>query len=234
MAIAESLPLRGGSEPFTAHQRLERRFARLFWGSIVLSTLLHFVLFRFFPALQIGELSLAERAVKVVPLPPEIEVPPPPARIERPAIPVVARRAVAEDVTIAPTTFEENPIENLPPPPEAQPSLAEQPVFTPYEVRPELKDVAKARDIVLRRWPPVLRDAGIQGTVVLLVFIDEKGRVRNHTVAGSSGFAELDAAAVEALYEIGREVGFTPALNRDRAVPVWVRLPIIFSMRAAA
>ncbi|MBI4410524.1 MAG: TonB family protein [Gemmatimonadetes bacterium] len=230
MATAVAFPVQDAAAP-AAYDRLRQHFRAWMWGSVLLSVLLHFLLFQFFPAFQIAELAIRERVLEAVALPPEIEVPPPPQLIQRPAVPVVARREIAEEITIAPTTFEANPVENLPPPPEKRTgSLADAPAFTPYEVAPEVKDRETARKIVLKWWPPALRQAGIGGRVDLLVFIDDRGRVLNRKVGTTSGYAALDQAAMEAVAEIGREVGFTPALNRDKAVPVWIRLPIIFTL----
>lgn len=217
-----------------AEQRFHDRSRTFFWEGILLSALLHFVLFAFFPAIRIGTLRGGDRPLEVVEMPAEIDIPPPPARIERPAVPVVGRSTISEEITIVPTTFEENPVEHLPPPPVEERPLGEEPVFTPYEVRPEIKDVGRALEIVQRHWPPLLQEAGIGGRVELLVFIDEAGRVKNHRVQTSSGRGALDEAAVAALYEIGQSVGFRPAINRDRAVPVWIRLPIVFRVAAPA
>ena len=75
--------------------------------------------------------------------------------------------------------------------------------------------------------PPLLRDAGIGGTVRVYFFIDENGRVQDRQIDESSGHQALDAAAM-AVFDIYR---FSPALNRDKAVPVWVSFSITFQVR---
>lgn len=214
----------------TANDHFKEQFQKWFWGSITIATVIHFVVFVFFPKLTAGDVGFNVKEFEAVNLPPEIEIPPPPKQIQRPAVPVVARTEIEEDVTIAPTTFEDNPVENLPPPPEGA-NLGDQPVFTPMEVRPEIKDLARARQIVERYYPETLRQAGIGGTVVIWAFIDEKGRIRNQKLYKGSGFSALDGAAIKALLEISRKIGFTPALNRDKAVPVWIQQKIVFSVR---
>ncbi len=214
----------------TANDEFKRQFGKWFWGSITLATVIHFLIFFFFPQLTAGDVGIRTKEFEAVELPPEIEIPPPPKEIQRPAVPVVARTEIEEDVTIAPTTFEDNPVENLPPPPEGA-NLGDNPVFTPFEVRPEIRDPARARKIVERYYPVTLKQAGIGGTVVIWAFIDEKGRIKNMKLFKGSGFSALDDAAMKALREISDEIGFTPALNRDKAVPVWIQQAITFTVK---
>jgi protein TonB len=214
----------------TANDEFKDRFRQWFWGSVMVATFVHFVVFAFFPRLTAGDVSFSARELEAINLPPEIEIPPPPKQIQRPAVPVVARTEIEQDVTIAPTTFEDNPVENLPPPPEGA-NLADQPVFTPYEVKPEIKNMAAAVRIIDRYYPETLRQAGVGGTVLIWAFVDENGRLRNMKLAKGSGFSALDEAAMKALQEVSEKVGFTPALNRDKRVPVWIQQPITFSVR---
>ncbi len=208
----------------TANDRFKRSSNQWFFGSIVLATVLHFGLFQFFPELTASDVSFGVNEFEAIELPPEVEIPPPPEQISRPAVPVVAATALEEDITIAPTTFEENPVESLPPPPSDASRIGDRPVFTPYTVRPEIKDRGRAMEVVLRNYPKILQDAGIGGTVYVWLFIDADGRVQNAQVQESSGNVTLDEAALKAVYEFE----FTPALNMDKRVPVWVAFPIIF------
>ena len=50
------------------------------------------------------------------------------------------------------------------------------------------------------------------------------GRVGKALISSSSGHTQLDQAALE----VARVYRFEPAMNRDRAVPVWVVFPITF------
>lgn len=68
------------------------------------------------------------------------------------------------------------------------------------------------------------RDAGIGGSVRLWVYVDEQGIVRDAQVDVSSGFEALDEAA----RTVAHAMRFTPALNRDKATPVWISQPIDF------
>ncbi len=191
----------------------------------MLATALHFAFLRFFPELSAADVSFAISEFRAIELPPEVHIPPPPEAIRRPALPVVAETDLEEDVTIAPTTFEENPVDRLPPPPSEASRLQAAPAFTPYTVAPRLRDPERATQIVKEKYPLILQQAGIGGTVVVWAFIDEEGVVRNCQVHESSGLARLDYAAVEAVMEFT----FEPALNYDVRVPVWIQMPIIFT-----
>ncbi len=222
-----SVGQRSGALRVTANDKFKKSFGPWLWGSIIVATVFHFGLFKFFPELSASDVSFGVREFEAIELPPEVEIPPPPEQIARPAVPVVSAQALEEEITIAPTTFEENPVENLPPPPSDVARLGEQPVFTPYTVRPEYRSMAEAIRIVERHYPKLLKDAGIGGTVMVWVFIDTEGVVQNAKVQKGSGNSALDEAALTASHEIR----FTPALNRDKKVPVWVAIPISFSVK---
>ena len=105
--------------------------------------------------------------------------------------------------------------------------VPEAPTFTPYSVAPSILNRADIVRAMEREYPPLLRDAGIGGTVRVYFFIDENGRVQDRQIDESSGHQALDAAAM-AVFDIYR---FSPALNRDKAVPVWVSFSITFQVR---
>jgi protein TonB len=215
----------------TANDRFKQSFNTWFWGSVVVATLLHFGVFAFFPKLQAEDVSSEEQALTSVDLPPEIEIPPPPQAIQRPATPVVSDAVIDEDITIASTTFESNPIENLPPPPSATTAgaedLAAAPTFTPMTVRPELRNAADVQRALVRTYPPMLRDAGIGGQAVVWFFIDENGKVVKTQLSKPSGYSQLDEAALD----VAKIMQFSPAYNRDKKVPVWVEIPVVFTAK---
>jgi len=227
MSAAEAVP-----QPVeiheTANDRLKKSFSTWFWGSMIAATVIHFGVFAFWPELTAEDVSFTSEELEAIELPPEIEIPPPPQQIARPATPVIAATDIEEDITIAPTTFEENPVEDLPPPPEEQAAdLSAAPTFTPFTVAPSIlnrNDVIRAME---REYPPLLRDAGIGGTVRVYFFIDENGSVQDTRIDQSSGHQALDDAALE----VAGIYRFSPALNRDKQVPVWVSFPITFQVR---
>lgn len=212
----------------TANEQFKKSFSSWFWGSMITATVLHFAAFAFWPEMAADDVSVSSSELEAIELPPEVEIPPPPAAIQRPATPVIATAEINEDITIAEVTFEANPVENLPPPPEdVETDISSAPVFTPYTVAPDYTNGDEVRRALEREYPPLLRDAGIGGTVQVWFFIDENGIVQNRQVNESSGHTALDDAALR----VAPVFKFTPALNRDKAVPVWVSLPITFLTR---
>jgi protein TonB len=212
----------------SANDRFKKAFGTWFGSSLIVATLLHFCLFQFWPEMAAQDVSYSADELEAIELPPEIEIPPPPEAISRPATPVIAAAEIDQDITIAPTTFEENRVEDLPPPPtEASTTdIRAAPVFTPFTVRPQIKNRAELALAMEREYPPLLKDAKIGGRVIVHFFIDEEGVVQNAVIAESCGVNALDEAALR----IAPQAEFTPALNRDRRVAVWIRLPITFTV----
>jgi len=209
----------------TENDRFKRSFSSWFWGSMIAATVVHFMLFQFWPTLTAEDVSFTVEELETIELPPEIEIPPPPEQISRPATPVMAAADIDEDITIAPTTFEENPVEDLPPPPtEAVVDLASAPVFTPMTVRPEIRNRNQVMTAMERAYPPILRDAGIGGTVVVWFYVSDEGVVWDRRVSQSSGQAQFDAAALA----VAGVIQFTPAMNGSEPVAVWIEVPITF------
>ncbi|HEX6308799.1 MAG TPA: TonB family protein [Longimicrobiales bacterium] len=214
----------------TANERFKNGFGDWFWYSIAGAAVFHLVLFAVFPDLSSADVSISNEALEAIDIPDNIEIPPPPEQIARPATPVVSAADISEDITIAPTTFDANPIENLPPPPSASAGdrdLAAAPVFTPMTVRPELLNRDEISRVLVRNYPPLLRDAGIGGSPTVHFFIDTDGTVLRTLLAKSSGYPALDEAALA----VAKQMKFSPALNRDKKVQVWVEIPVVFSAK---
>lgn len=216
----------------SANERFKGRFRSIFWSSVMVGTLAHVAAFAFSPDFAVQDLRVVSEELRAIELPPEVDVPPPPQAIARPATPVVAAVDVAEDITIALTTFEANPVGELPPPPpevdeeEIAEDVAKAPTFTPFTVAPAILNREEILDAMRKAYPPLLEAAGVGGEVRVHFFIDAEGKVRDTRLALSSGFPLLDDAAL-AVADIYR---FSPALNRNARVPVWVAFPIRFEV----
>ena len=212
----------------TANDRFKGSFESWLWGSMITATVFHFMLFQLWPTQTAGNVSFTAAELELINVLPEIEIPPPPEAISRPATPVAATDADL-DITIAPTTFEKNPVEVLPPPPtdDGGVDLLANPVFTPMTVHPEIRNRREVQAALMREYPPLLRNAGIGGKVVVWFFISEEGQVLDRRVAQGSGHTQFDEAALK----VADVFKFSPALNRENIVQVWIQLPIVFEVR---
>ena len=74
-------------------------------------------------------------------------------------------------------------------------------------------------------YPPLARELGIEGTVMLRILVSKEGRVLDCIVMSGNPML-VDAAIVAA-----RTAVFSPALQQQKPVAVWVQLPIVFSLK---
>lgn len=213
--------------PVDANDRLKERQSSALWAGMIAATLVHFGVFTAWPELTAPDLSVTADILDVVELPP-IDLPDAPPPLTRPAVPVMTTTELGEDLTIAPTTFESNPPDVLAPPPASEAVVTrEGPPVTPFTVAPRLTNREEVVRAMERGYPPFLRDAGIGGRVDVFFHIDTDGRVTEARVHQSSGHAALDQAALDVAFTYE----FSPALNRDQRVAVWVSIPVTFRSR---
>ena len=160
---------------------------------------------------------------------PEVEPPPTTEEMERvraaadTATEEMERLRAAVDAVIAEVR---QAVATRPPTDGGRADLAAAPVFTPYTVRPEIRNRTEVQAALMREYPPILRDAGIGGQVVLWLFISETGQVLDRRVSRTSGHVQLDVAALR----VADVFRFTPALNSTEPVQVWIELPITFAV----
>jgi protein TonB len=209
----------------TANERFKESFRSTVAIGIAAAVVAHFALFELFPRMQANELGAAVTELAAIELPPEVTIPPPPDQIARPATPRVAAAEIEEDVTIAPTTFESNPVESLPPPPNAA-DVTDRPSFIPYTQAPELRNKKEVLAFLKSTYPSLLKQAGVGGTVLLWLYIDKVGQVQRTVLAESSGYEQLDEAAKK----VAEKMHFRPAMNRDKTTAVWLAQSIDFSV----
>jgi TonB family protein len=93
---------------------------------------------------------------------------------------------------------------------------------------PRILNEAEIEREVTRQYPPLLRDAGVGGTVVVQLTVDSTGTV----VPGSlrvvrQEHPEFDAPALRVL----AGMRFSPARLNGEAVPVTIEIPLTFSAR---
>ncbi|MGD8322204.1 MAG: M56 family metallopeptidase [Gemmatimonadota bacterium] len=107
------------------------------------------------------------------------------------------------------------------------PTVAGGPSFTPFTVAPAILNRDEVVTSMEKEYPPLLRDAGVGGTVKVYFFINASGRVEDTRIDESSGHPALDQAALR----VAHVYRFSPALNKDEKVSVWVSFPITFQVR---
>jgi len=183
------------------------------------------IMFYFFPRF-LGERTVFEQTMDVVvetiDIPPtqQFEAPPPPSR---PSIPVESEdEDIAEDITIEETELESFEWEVPPPPPDEGPTIR----FIPYDEPPEPIGgyLAIQRNV---RYPEIAQEAGIEGTVIIQAFVDDKGIVQVTVVLKGIPNTGLDEAAADAI----KRTRFKPAKQRDRPVGVWISIPVNFKLK---
>lgn len=93
------------------------------------------------------------------------------------------------------------------------------PYVTPWDDPPVLVSIDAPK------YPEMVRDAGIDGTVLVRVFVALNGRVKDAMVV--EGASPLHEAALAS----ARTAFFKPALVSGHPVEVWVVIPITFQLR---
>ena len=82
------------------------------------------------------------------------------------------------------------------------------------------------KDSVVFLYPAEARNKMLEGTVVLQVFVDEKGNVTRAEVYKSSGYDVLDEAALQ----VAKGAKFKPAIVNGKVAAVWVTWPMMFKI----
>ena len=145
----------------------------------------------------------------------QIDNTPPPAR---PSIPVPSDdEDIADDLTLDELDFDDFSNMDAPPPPPSGPKV----VFIPYD------DPPVAMSPIRPKYPEIAQEAGIEGVVVVQAFIDQKGRVKETIILKGVPNTGLDEAAMDAI----RVTRFRPAKQRERAVGVWISIPVNFRLK---
>jgi len=76
-------------------------------------------------------------------------------------------------------------------------------------------------------YPPAARKMGMEGMVMLKVFVSREGVVLKIEISQSSGYEILDKAALEAV----KNWRFVPARQGDSPRDEWVQVPVAFVLR---
>ncbi|MCX6844643.1 MAG: energy transducer TonB [candidate division WOR-3 bacterium] len=196
----------------------ERYYAIAIRASAVAALLIITLMFQFLPHETTVEAYKLKRSVETImeALPPTLEEMAKPAEVAKPAtVPVAAANEFeVEAATIGKTDVievmrraEETDIPVVP--------------FWKVEVKPQ------PINIPVPTYPDMARTAGIEGQAVVEALVDVDGSVADARILKPSGNASLDQAAVDA----AMRSKFSPAMQRDKAVRVWVSIPFRFTLK---
>ena len=170
---------------------------------------------RYLGILELEDVELQEILIENIPQTQQIERPPPPAR---PSVPVESEdEDIADDLTIEETDLDNFEAWDAPPPPPEGPRVK----FIPYDDPPQ--PLSRIRPV----YPEIAQEAGLEGTVVVQVFVDKKGRVKDTVILKGIPNTGLDEAAISAI----RKTRFRPAKQRERPVGVWISIPVNFRLK---
>lgn len=103
----------------------------------------------------------------------------------------------------------------------ADPAL--EPTFTPYEVRPELRNPGELGRALDQSYAAAGGVPGRTAQAIVWVFVNENGMVGNTRLVRSSGNPALDRVVLDALRVSAR---FTPARDAGRRIAAWIQLPL--------
>jgi len=92
--------------------------------------------------------------------------------------------------------------------------------FIPFDTPPKPKRGMGINPI----YPEIAKEAGIEGTVYIQFFIDEKGNVTEAYVQKGIPGTGLDEAALRAV----KKSKWSPARQREKKVGVWQTVPVKF------
>lgn len=193
--------------------------------SMLIGVLMLITLLVAFPRFTAKEFLEKEIQIEIeqfdIPQTQQFDLPPPPSR---PSIPVESENEdLADDVTIEETELEDFVEWDAPPPP---PDEGPRVRFIPYDDPPVPLGGYSAiqRNII---YPEIAQEAGIEGTVVIQAFVDKKGKVTDTVVLKGIPNTGLNEAAITAI----EKTRFKPAKQRDRAVGVWISIPVNFRLK---
>ena len=200
----------------TANSAFKGQYGKYMRNAIWSAFLVHILVFVLSPEFTFKPYRLKEEQFEVVDVPDDISIPPPPKEIAPPQVPVEAADDDADEEEIAPTTFDS--FEDMPPPP--PPSGGGGDVFLAFDEPPVLVDYTSPT------YPPLAREAGIEGTVAVSVLVSEEGKVLSASVLSSDVTPAMEKAAVEA----AKKCRFRPAKQRTVAVKAHVMIPFQFQL----
>ncbi|MCH7612999.1 MAG: energy transducer TonB [Candidatus Marinimicrobia bacterium] len=77
------------------------------------------------------------------------------------------------------------------------------------------------------KYPLFAMNGGVEGTVIVEVFVDKNGRVTETSIMKGIRHSSLNGAAIKAI----KSTKFKPAKQKGEPVGVWISIPISFRLK---
>jgi len=146
----------------------------------------------------------------------------------RPSLPFPSDEPdLSPDITLEPITFGTyKPWDNPPPPKEEPRHSSRLDTFKVYDKAPEpIGGYAAIQKNLI--YPPMARDIGIEGKVIIRAFVSKDGEVTECSVLQGMPDTGLEEAAIAAI----KKTRFIPAQQRDRKIGVYIAIPVVFKLK---
>ncbi|HKP76185.1 MAG TPA: TonB family protein [Longimicrobiaceae bacterium] len=113
--------------------------------------------------------------------------------------------------------------------PQPQPPEDSTYELSTVEVQPELANREEVAAALSRNYPPLLRDAGVTGTVTLRMRVGSDGVVDPGSIQVLESSHDMFSTAAT---RVAERLRFRPARAGGKPVPVWVTLPVTFQLQS--
>jgi len=203
----------------TVQQLIKKKYPVVLRWSLGGCFLVLAVIFLYSPAYVPNPYTLKEEVFEVVEIPEDIEIPPPPQEVEMPKVPVQIEISdeASEDDTIEDTSFD---FTDDIPPPMAAGGMTGPKVFYAFDEPPQIIYKAPVR------YPELAREAEMEGIVMVLIYVDERGNVFNTQILSSNVPRILEEEALRST----RKWRFKPGKQRNVPVKTTISVPIQFKI----
>lgn len=209
---------------------LKRTYNRVLNICLGVSALLQILLFVFLRNFDVKSSSKSQKPVVIqleqIPETRQERRPPPAAR---PVVPIASDNTQVSDETTIETTDIDIGLDDLAPPPALDTAVVQKKVEVVEEEEPvEIWKVEKQPEVLKQvkpGYPEIARKAGIEDRVTVNALVGKTGKVEKiGDIVGAEVFHEAAKAAA-------LQWEFTPAIQNDRPVKVWVAIPFNFTFR---
>jgi protein TonB len=183
---------------------------------------------------QVEQVKVPRVVITTIPPPIFVEKQPTPPPVVPPSAPMTKGKIVPGP-EVTETTFEDRveapPVHEGPTTTEAGTRRIDVPPSAddgepPPDRWVDVDELPEAITRIEPQYPEIAREAGVSGTVYVRVLVGKDGRVRDALVEPKHSIPMLDEAALEA----ARRWVFKPAFTNNQPVPVWVAIPMKFSL----